>query len=145
MKLSFFLIILNAFCAFGQVAGPPDVKFPDFKTPKSDSNVIFCSCDAQFPGGMKALKEHIYNYFTPLKNEEQEGQTVTKRGYVHFVVEADGCLMDIKILQGISTEIDELMLRLVEEMPRWIPACDCRGNTVRSGVRLPITFFFPKE
>ncbi|MFK7784484.1 MAG: hypothetical protein AB8B56_05205 [Crocinitomicaceae bacterium] len=145
MKLASLIFLLNLSSTFGQVIEAPDVRFPNSQMPANDSVVIFCSCDAQFPGGLDAMRRHIYNYLTPAGKEKGQA-TLSKKGVIAFIVEADGRLMDIEILQQVSPEIDDLMLRIIEEMPRWIPACDCYGNgAVRSRVRLPITFTFPEN
>ena len=135
MKLSFLIFVLNIACAFGQAtAPPPDVEFPDFKVPKPHICTIGAP-EPEYPGGIKALKEHVQIYDHP----GWEGEEKSKRGYVSFIVEADGSLMDIEVIRGISPELDDLMLRIIEEMPKWIPACD-RNDCYRSRVRLPITF-----
>ena len=90
-----------------------------------------------FPGGeelrMKFLQRTtIYPRFA---RENKVQGTV----YVTFIVEADGRLSNIKILQGIGSGCDEETYRVVTAMPRWIPA---RKNqvAVRTQVTMPVTF-----
>lgn len=83
-------------------------------------------------------------YFQTYQHESDWSDSLdSKQGYVSFVVEADGTLTDIKIERGINPELDDLMLRMIEEMPNWIPMSDEFGP-VRSRVRLPIRFIRPK-
>jgi hypothetical protein len=141
MKLTLLIVTLTAFYSFGQVpAPPPDVKFPDIEVSKSDVYDFISEPEPSYPGGFEALKMHIQNY----EHLGWEGEESSKRGYVSFVVEADVRLMDIQVVRGISPELDDLMLRMVEEMPRWIPAC-YRNNCYRNRVRLPITFVLEYE
>ena len=142
MRIVLIFLILNCLQSFAQVPDLPRVKLPEVEKPKNTDSVLidFISCDATFPGGIKAMKRHIQNY----RHNNWDDEESYKRGYVSFVIEADGSLMDIEIVRGISLELDDLMLRIVEEMPKWIPACD-RNGPVRSRVRLPITFLKEEE
>lgn len=82
-------------------------------------------------------------YFQTYQHESNWSDSLdSKRGYVSFVIEVDGTLNEIKTVRGINPELDDTMLRMIEEMPNWIPACDENGP-VRSRVRLPITFIRP--
>lgn len=142
MKIALILLLLTHFSSFSQIAIPPVIERPlPPDTPISDDSIIsFITCDAQFPGGILELKRHIQNYqHVSNWNDSLD----SKRGYVGFVVEINGTLTDIKLMRGINPELDDIMLRIVEEMPNWIPACDGNGP-IRSRVRMPITFIRPK-
>jgi len=139
MKLTLLIFILNVFCTFGQVEAP-SVEFPSPPKPQKQEIVIVGGPEPEYPGGFEALKQHIQRY---TYNNWQDEET-SKCGYVSFVVEADGSLMEIQVVRGISEELDDLMLRIVEEMPHWIPACDTE-TCYRSRVRLPIVFFREEE
>lgn len=135
-RLSLLLILLSS-CAFGQ--SPPVHAFepPRAEPINASDNVIFIgTCDAKYPGGIVEMRKHVQSYTFDVEWLDSLPQ---KRGYVSFIVEADGRLMDIEIVRGISPELDDIMLRIVEEMPRWIPGCNGH-HPVRSRVRLPITF-----
>lgn len=135
------LLVLNCFQSFSQIASPPLVELPTniVKPPFNDSAILFVHYgEAQFPGGTVELKRYIQNYQHNIDWSNLHGQ---KRGFVSFVVEADGTLTDIKIARGINPELDDLMLRMIEEMPNWIPDSDKNGP-LRSRVRMPITFTF---
>jgi len=59
--------------------------------------------------------------------------------YVHFVIDKDGSLSDIKIVRGIGAGCDEEVLRIVNMSPPWNPGKQ-RGNPVRVRMMLPINF-----
>ncbi|MFK7784485.1 MAG: energy transducer TonB [Crocinitomicaceae bacterium] len=139
MKCILLAAVIVSIGAFGQVE-PPKVEFPEFEKPQNDAIFCPCSVDAQFPGGLAQMKRHFLNY----KHKGWYGEDKTKRGYIGFTIEKDGSLMDIHIIRGISTDLDDLMLRMVEEMPRWIPGYDSNGP-VSMHIRLPVTFSYPKE
>lgn len=142
MRFLLILFILNWFGAASQQLNPPNVPQPKLRldTLNSDLIIDFIHCDAAFPGGTVELKKHVKNY---LNLFDWTDDVASKRGYVSFTVEVDGTLNDIAILRGINPELDDLMLRMVEEMPNWDPACDQYGP-VRSRCRLPITFNKPQ-
>ena len=141
MRLTLILLILNCLPSFAQNVEPPKVKLPETKKPPTIHSIIdFIQCPAEFPGGLDSMKRHIQNYH----HDGWSDQESSKHGYVSFIVEPDGSLMEIQVIRGISLELDDLMLRIIEEMPKWVPACG-RNGPVRSSVRLPITFEKPNE
>lgn len=142
MKMMLILLLLNSFQSISQVVNPPTVQLPnDITQPRfNDSVILFIHyVEAQFPGGNAEMKRYFQNY----RHESDWSDSLdSKRGYVSFVVEADGTLTDIKIVRGINPELDDIMLRMIEESPNWIPMSDEYGP-VRSRVRLPISFIRP--
>lgn len=90
-----------------------------------------------FPGGeelrMKFLqKTTIYPKFA---RENKVQGTV----YVTFIVEPDGNLTQIKILQGIGSGCDEEAFRVVKAMPKWNPGKK-NGLPIRIQVTMPLAF-----
>ena len=59
--------------------------------------------------------------------------------YVQLIVERDGSLKEIDVLQGIGMGCDEQAVKAVQEGPHWHPAT-VRGQPVRLLSLLPITF-----
>lgn len=93
--------------------------------------------EAQFPEGAIALQRFIQeNVQYPIEALELG---IQGRVYVSFVVEGDGSISNIEIMRGASEVLDKEALRLIQIMPKWIPAKD-RGGVVRSRCRLPISF-----
>jgi TonB family protein len=92
---------------------------------------------ATFPGGLDSLARFIsenVNYPPKALDDETEGLVV-----MSFVVEMDGSVSQITVEKGVSFELNEEAKRLIQSMPRWIPAMHF-GNIVRSKCRLPINF-----
>jgi TonB family protein len=91
----------------------------------------------EFPGGdearMKYLMENI-NY-----PEEARKKGIQGTVYISFVVEADGRITDVKILRGIGGGCNEEAVRVVENMPNWIPGKQ-RGQAVRVQFNMPFRF-----
>ena len=92
---------------------------------------------AEFTGGMeKQLQFMMQNVKYP-KEAEQAGASGTVR--VHFIVEKDGSLTDVRVPDSIHPALDAEAIRLVKAMPKWQPA-QFKGKTVRSKAMLAIPF-----
>jgi len=59
--------------------------------------------------------------------------------FVHFVVDKDGSLNDIKVVRGIGAGCDVEVMRIIDMSPKWNPGKQ-RGNPVKVRMILPITF-----
>ena len=89
-----------------------------------------------FPGGDHALYAYISsNLKFPTCFREENLGTV----YISFVIEKDGNLTGIKIIRGIGVGFDEEAIRLIEQMPNWVPG-SYKGTFARVRYNLPIVF-----
>ena len=90
-----------------------------------------------YPGGdearIKYLQENI-KYPDEAKELGVQGKV-----FVTFVVEVDGSISDVRVLRGIGAGCDEEAIRVVRNMPRWVPGKQ-RGVPVRVQFNLPIKF-----
>ena len=59
--------------------------------------------------------------------------------YVNFVINGKGKVKDPKILKGIGGGCDEEALRVIKQMPSWVPGKQ-RGRPVNVSYNLPIRF-----
>ena len=64
---------------------------------------------------------------------------ITGKVFVQFVIEKDGSITNAKIARSASTLMDAEALRIVNNMPQWIPGKQ-RGKAVRVAYTLPISF-----
>nr|WP_320000039.1 energy transducer TonB [uncultured Draconibacterium sp.] len=58
--------------------------------------------------------------------------------YVEFVIEKDGSLSNIKLVQGIDKPLDKTVVETVKSMQKWIPGIN-NEKTVRTKFVLPIS------
>ena len=128
----------------GNTEAPPEeeIKIEETKTqvieeaPKAE---IFTVVEEQpgYPGGDEArirfLQENI-KY-----PEEAKELGVQGKVFVTFVVEVDGSITDVRVLRGIGAGCDEEAIRVVRNMPKWVPGKQ-RGVPVRVQFNLPIKF-----
>lgn len=112
------------------------------KMQAKNGNKIYSSVERmpEFPGGMKNFKRYIdrnLKYPEKAKKEKIEGVVV-----MQFVVEKNGEITNTKIMRRLNPELDTIAYKLIEGMPRWIPASDY-GITVRCKYSVPIAFKIP--
>lgn len=90
-----------------------------------------------FPGGMKKLMAYLHNnikYPTQAKEVGIQGKV-----FVSFVIETDGSVTDVILLRGIGGGCDEEAIRVISNMPNWIPGKQ-RNIPVRVRFTLPVSF-----
>ena len=90
-----------------------------------------------YPGGDQARLSFISEntvYPELAKKDSAQGMV-----YVNFRVSKDGSLKDLKVLRGVSPEIDSEALRVVSIMPNWIPA-EKDGKKVDFVFTIPFKF-----
>ena len=68
------------------------------------------------------------------KQDKLEGTVIAS-----FIVQASGELKDVTIIRGLSDECDAEVLRVVGEMPNWIPGKK-DGKAVPAEMKLPVKF-----
>lgn len=90
----------------------------------------------QFPGGIYWMHKYI-NQKIDLKKLINYGYEPV---YIRFVVGTDGTIKDIAIVKGeINLDMDELVAKMVYDMPKWIPAVKDE-KPVEATCYLPIYF-----
>jgi TonB family protein len=95
------------------------------------------STQAEFPGGPEKMKK----YFEKNTRYAREADKNNHMGivYVTFIVEKDGSLDSVKLLQTLTEYYDQEALRLVKKMPKWKPAMQ-NGLPVRTQFNFPVKF-----
>ena len=91
----------------------------------------------QYPGGYHAMAAFLganIKYPPQAIHDSIQGKV-----FVQFKVEKDGTISDIKVLKGIGGGCDEEGIRVLKQMPKWVPATK-KGKPVVSDVTLPIQF-----
>lgn len=127
---------------------PPIIKFED-PEPYSETNpeprprqeeekpYIHVEMMPEFSGGTSAMTEYIRkNLRYPPKEIETaiQGRVILK-----FIVTKEGEIKNIRVIRGISEDIDKESIRLVEGMPLWKPGKQ-NGEFVDVYYTIPITF-----
>jgi len=90
-----------------------------------------------FPGGKIALARYLQSqlkYPSEARNNKVEGSV-----QVRFVIQPDGTITDVTVVEGIGYGCDREAIRLVSAMPRWIPGVQ-DGKSVAVYKALAIKF-----
>jgi TonB family protein len=61
------------------------------------------------------------------------------KALAQFVIEKDGSLSEVEVLNGVSPDIEKEVIRIVNEMPKWIPGTQ-NGEPAETSYSLPIVF-----
>jgi len=91
----------------------------------------------EFPGGMEALP--IYLKREVRYPEPCRALGITGVVHVEFVVERDGSISNVKVLEPVYRDLDAEAVRVISEFPRWKPG-EKMGKPVRVFYQIPIRF-----
>ncbi len=97
---------------------------------------------AKFPGGKTALQEYFKNNIN--YPEEAKQNNIQGRVYVKFTVTRYGKIKNAEIIRNISPCIDAEALKLIKNMPDWIPA-EYNNETTESIQVLSVIFLVNKS
>jgi|GEM_PF-5982282 len=110
---------------------------PPVENPGPDDTWKVVDEAAEYPGGRAAMNAYFTEHLQyPPEALEKE---IQGKCYVKFVVDTDGKIIHSSIVKSASPELDQEALRLVRNMPAWIPAKN-KGKVVKSWFTLPVTF-----
>jgi TonB family protein len=91
----------------------------------------------QFPGGEAALATYLQTALRYPETARKAGVEGTVS--VSFVIEENGQISSVRVHYGPGQGIDEETIRVISEMPPWLPALQ-DGIPVRAVLTMPVTF-----
>jgi TonB family protein len=91
----------------------------------------------EFPGGVNNLAAYLTKNIDYPAKSKREG--IEGRVLLNFIVEKDGSVSNVKVIESVSKELDAEAVRVVRKMPKWKPGME-DGEIVRIGFILPIKF-----
>ena len=87
------------------------------KTTEKDTIFKICDQMPEFPGGNSSLMKYLAsNLRYPDTGDDIQGRVV-----IRFVVRKDGSIDNIEILHSIHPIFDREAVKVIQEMPKWIP------------------------
>jgi TonB family protein len=93
----------------------------------------------EFPGGPQALMDYLKSNVIFPKVAEDDG--IQGRVVVSYVVDIDGSITDVQVVQSVHPALDKEAMRVVRNMPKWIPGKH-DGKAVQVKYSLPINFYY---
>ena len=91
----------------------------------------------EFPGGDAALNKYLtenIKYPQTAKDNGVEGVVA-----VQFIVHTDGTLGTLKIVRMIDPDLEQEAIRVVKNMPAWIPA-EKNGQPIEAPAQVNVPF-----
>ena len=110
------------------------------RTTDNNTETVVIDKMPAFPGGEEGLMDFIGTNVRYPQYAQDHG--ISGRVFVKFVVEPDGSVTNVEVLKGIGGGCDEVAVRVVKMMPKWIPGKK-DGKKVRVMYTLPINFRLP--
>lgn len=83
---------------------------------------------AMYPNGIEGINQYIketIQYPNEAKSQKVEGKVI-----VEYVVESDGTIGEIKVIQSVHPLLDEEAKRIIKTMGRWKPAMQ-KGKPIK--------------
>jgi len=94
--------------------------------------------EATFPGGRPALDLYFSeNIEYPQISQDNNSQG---KNFIEFVIEPDGSVSNVKILQSVDKYIDAMSTEVISKMPKWKPGKNEAGTPIRTFMVLPINY-----
>lgn len=116
----------------GDVPLPPPPPIPEEHVQKGELTKM-----PEFPGGREAMFTYMgENIKYP---EEAKAEGISGKVLVSFTVKNTGEIAYVKIVKGVSSELDKEAIRVIKHMPKWTPG-EINGKQVSSQLTLPIMF-----
>lgn len=91
----------------------------------------------EFPGGLKAFYQYLSANIRYPKAAARN--KIQGRVFLSFIVEKDGELSNIKIIRGVSDDINEEAIRVISGSPKWNPGIQF-GVPVRVKYNINVNF-----
>lgn len=120
------------------VAEPVEAVPTDSNIDQEDPIFEIAPTMPQFPGGRDALMKFLNK--TLKYPEKAQKNSIQGRVIVKFVVNKDGSLSNPVIARSVDPELDAETLRLINEMPKWIPGKNEAGEVIRVYYTVPVVF-----
>jgi protein TonB len=144
------LLFLFAIATKAQTTSPPDIPELDNPVVKDTSSTqgahryIFTSVEMapEYPGGIDGFVRYIALNLRYPRNDFKN--KIEGKVNIAFVVDRDGSLTQIKILKGVSPDIDAEAIRLIKNSPKWKPGIQ-NGRAVPVSYSILINFKLPPQ
>ena len=141
MKLSYLTILLFVFFSFSSRVFSQDVKDENYQeiNPYGGQSGSFSLVERwpMYPNGIDGVNQHIAENLKYPKKAEKE--KVEGRVVISYVVEIDGSVEEIKIIESVNPLLDEEAKRVISTLKKWKPAVQ-RGNPVKTAYQQVINF-----
>ena len=124
--------------------------FPDNvkgKGSRTDDVISYYDCDQKplflnSSDPRRFLEQWVYQYLKYPAEAVRDG--VQGRVMVEFVINKDGKISDVKVVKGVSEELDAEAVKVIAASPKWKPG-KVNGEKVRCSMTIPVEFRLEKK
>lgn len=104
--------------------------------PEPLANILYTRAETMptLEGGQKALVRSIKEKVTDPSGKDIKGQVMAS-----FIVEKNGELTDVKVIEGTNPPVDEQVVDMIKSTSPWQPGAE-KGIPVRVQMRIPVQF-----
>ena len=92
---------------------------------------------AMYPNGVNGINSHIVKHITYPKDARNRG--VQGQVILEFVVNKNGTIGDIQVVQSIDSKLDAEAIRVLKKLDIWVPGYK-NGKPIVVRYRCPFTF-----
>lgn len=85
----------------------------------------------------KFMQEWVYKYLKYPESAIREG--IQGRVMVDFIIDKDGKVTDVRVIKGVSEELDAEAVKVISASPKWKPG-RMNGSKVRASMTVPVEF-----
>jgi protein TonB len=110
--------------------------------PESEKILDIAEFMPEFPGGIEALHRFLSKNLRMPREDLDPGSTV--RVLVKFVVDKDGSISGIELMQSGGNDFDDEVKRVMKKMPHWKPGKQ-NGRSIAVYYTLPVIFQAPAD
>lgn len=136
--------IFNFTVALANTHNPPAFRQGQVVSGKpSDEGVVsFYECDQRpmffgSPDPKSFISTWVYKYLKYPESAIRDGVQGTVQ--VEMIIGKDGKVTDVKVVRGVSEELDAEAVKVVSASPKWTPG-RVNGNKVKASLTIPVEF-----
>lgn len=117
------------------------------KASRADDVISYYDCDQKplflnSSDPRRFLEQWVYQYLKYPAEAVRDG--VQGRVMVEFVINKDGKISDVKVVKGVSEELDAEAVKVIAASPKWKPG-KVNGEKVRCSMTIPVEFRLEKK
>ena len=115
--------------------------------PAFDDVVAYYDCD-QRPTFLNSadpaqfMERWVYQYLKYPETAVVQG--IQGRVMVEFIIDKDGKVTNVRVVKGVSDELDAEAVKVISASPKWKPG-RVKGEKVRTSITVPVEFKLEKK
>jgi TonB family protein len=94
------------------------------------------------PDPAQFMEKWVYQYLKYPESAIVKG--IQGRVTVEFIIEKDGKVTNVRVVKGVSDELDAEAVKVISASPKWRPG-RVKGNKVRTSIAIPVEFKLEKK